>query len=185
MQETQEFTLQGGKYEMSIDNVLIPAQLLGDISINYEEGMRERSTQAGTIRTPSGTIETAEMTFTLFFPNADYLKNVFPENYNEPTGTAEGLTGNLIFGGSSCVAYNQHTFNIHPSCEANDANDWHFSATVNRTINPTFSGTDNVSFEITASMQYSDAIAGFLRFGTGDLTQESKWDVATQTTVAA
>lgn len=178
--------LEGGKYQMSIDNVLIPAELLGDIAVNYEEGTKERTTQMGTIRTPSGTVETAEMTFTLYLPNADYLQNIFPENYNEPTGTgAATRTGNLLFGGSSCVSYNAHTFNIHPMCESNDNNDWHFDAIVNRSFNPTLNGTDDVAFELTAQMQYSDALGAMLRFGTGDLTKNSKWDVTTQTTISA
>lgn len=178
--------LEGGKYEMSIDNVLLPADILGDITIQYTEGTKERTTQMGTIRTPAGTVDEASMTFVLYLPNIDYLKNVFPENYNQPTGTgASSRTGNLIFGGNSCQTYNTHVFNIHPMCESNDNNDWHFEATVNRDFNPTLNGTDDVSIEISANIANSDTIGGMLRLGTGDLTKTSKWDVTTQTTVSA
>lgn len=178
--------LEGGKYQMSVDNVLIPGDLLGDIAVQYTEAVKERTTQLGTIRTPAGTVEEASMTFTLFLPNIDYLKNIFPENYNEPTNTgANARTGNLVFGGNSCQTYNTHIFNIHPTCEANDNNDWHFEGTVNRDFNPTLNGTDDVSIELTVNMSNSEALGGMLRLGTGDLSQNSKWDPTTQATIAA
>lgn len=45
-------TLLGGKYELAIGANLIDAELLGDITPNFEEGMLEAETQAGTIRQP-------------------------------------------------------------------------------------------------------------------------------------
>lgn len=172
-------TLMGGKYEMSIGSVLIPAQLLGDISLNYEEGMLEAETQAGKRSVPSGKAETAEATFTLFLPNVDYLKTIYAEAYNEPNGNA---TGNVIFGGGSCSTRTPLPVNIHPVCEDNDDNDFHiYAGLVAMKFNPTLSTSDVVSIETTISMQPTDN--GYMRVGTGDLTQESHWDVATQTTV--
>lgn len=173
-------TLMGGKYEMSIGSVLIPAQLLGDISPNYEEGTLEAETQAGKRTIPSGKAETAELTFTLFLPNVDYLKNLWAEAYNEPEGNE---TGNVIFGGGSCSTRSPLPINIHPVCEKNDNNDVHiFAGLVAMKFNPTFSTGDVVSVETTISMQPTNE--GYMRLGTGDLTQESHYDVASQTTVA-
>lgn len=178
--------LEGGKYELSVDNVLIEPELLGDITVNYEEGVKERTTQIGTIRTPSGTVETAEATFVLYLPNIDYLKNIFPENYNAATGSGSATrTGNLKFGGSNCATYNAHIFNIHPTCEGNDNNDWHFSGVVNRNINPTLNGTDDVQVELTVQMQIDETTNAMLMLGTGDLTKTSKWDVTTKNWVSA
>lgn len=178
-------TIEGGKYQMSVDNVLLEAQLLGDISIQYTEGMKERETQIGTIRTPSGTVDTAEAKVTIYLPNIDYLKYIFPENYNAPTGSDDTLTGNLKFGGTGCTSYTSHTFNIHPSCETTDANDWHFDGIVSRDINPTLNGTEDLSIELTVQMQVNDDLSAMLLLGTGDLSQASQWDVTTQDWIAA
>ena len=174
-------TLMGGKYEMSIGATTIPAQLLGDISPNYEEGMMEADTQAGTRQIPSGKADTAELTFTVFLPSMDYLKVMFADMYNQPTDEAQ-KTGNVVFGGSSCSTRTPLPINIHPVCENTDDNDVHiFAGLVNATFNPTFSTGDAVNIEITVSMQPTDE--GYLRVGTGDLSQPSIWDATQQKTV--
>lgn len=173
-------TLMGGKFEMSIGNVLIPASLLGDISPNYEEGTLEAETQAGTRTQPSGKASTAELTFTLYLPSIDYLKTLWAEAYNEPTASAQ-KSGNIIFGGSSCSSRAPLPINIHPVCEESDDNDVHvFAGLVNMTFNPTFSTGDAVSIEATISMQPTED--GYMRIGTGDLSQPSYWDVTSQST---
>ena len=172
-------TLLGGKYELAIGSTLIPAQLLGDISPNYEEGTLEAETQAGKRTQPNGKAETAELTFTLFLPNMDYLKVLWADAYNEPTGTAEA--GNVIFGSNSCTTQTPLKINIHPVCEATDDNDIHvFAGLVNMTFNPTLSTSDAVQIEATITMQPTDN--GYLRVGTGDTTQPSYYDVTTQST---
>lgn len=174
--------LLGGKWEMSIGNVLIPAQLLGDITPNYEEGTLEAETQAGTRRQPSGKAETAELTFTMYLPSIDYLKVLWPAAYNEPTSAAQA-TGNIVFGGNTCSTTEPLPVNIHPVCENNDNNDIHiFAGLVNQSFNPTLSTSDAVAVETTITMQPTDG--GYFRLGTGDLSQPSHWDVTTQQTVA-
>lgn len=176
-------TLLGGKYEMSIGSVLIPAELLGDISPNYEEGTIEAETQAGTISMPSGKASTAELTFTLYLPSMDYLKNLWSEAYQAPTD-AKQQTGAIIFGSNSCTTREALPINIHAVCEELDDNDVHiFAGLVDMTFNPTFSTGDAVSIEATIHMQPTED--GYMRIGTGDLSQPSKWDVATQSTVPA
>lgn len=172
-------TIMAGKWEMSIGNVLIPAELLGELSITYEEGTSEADTQAGTIVTPSGKVDTAEATTTIFLPSFDYLKNIYSDLYNDGTGT--GNAGNVIFGSNTCQTQTPVEVNIHPVCEVNDNNDIHFSALIVHNFDLTLSTSDPVSVETTMYLQPTDT-AGRLRVGTGDLTQESYWDVATQST---
>lgn len=173
-------TLMGGKYEMSIGNTLIPAQLLGDITPNFEEGVLEASTQAGTRSQPSGKLDTAELTFTLYPESIDYLKVLWADAYNEPTDEDQP-TGNIIFGGSSCTTRTPLPINIHPVCETTDDNDIHiFAGVVKMVFNPTLSTGDAVSVEATISAQ--PTTNGYVRLGTGDLSQPSYWDVTTQTT---
>lgn len=173
-------TLMGGKYEMSIGATTIPASLLGDISPNYEEGTLEASTQAGTRTQPSGTADTAELTFTLYLPSIDYLKTLWADAYNAGTGTTQ-TSGNIIFGGGSCSTRAALPINIHPVCESNDNNDIHiFAGLVKMTFNPTLTSGEFVSIEATISMQPTEN--GYMRLGTGDLTQPSYWDATSQST---
>ena len=174
-------TLMGGKYEMSIGATLIPAQLLGDISPNYEEGTLEAATQAGTRKQPSGKADTAELTFTLYLPSMDYLKVLWADAYQQPTSALQ-KTGAVVFGSGSCSARQALPINIHPACEATDDNDIHiYAGIVAMKFNPTLSTSDAVSVEATIQMQ--PTANGYFRLGTGNLAAPSKWDVTTQTTV--
>ena len=173
--------LLAGKWEMSIGNTLIPAQLLGDISPNYEEGNVEAETQAGTRTQPSGKASTAELTFTLYVHSMDYLKVLWADAYSEPTDESQP-TGNITFGGRTCSTQTPLPINIHQVCEDTDDNDIHiFAGLVNQTFNPTLSTSDAVAVETTISMQPTEN--GYLRLGTGNLAAPSHWDVTTQSTV--
>lgn len=173
--------LKAGTYEMSIGNVLIPAELLGDISPNYDEATVSSDTQAGTRTTPLGKPSTAELTFTLFLPSIDYLKTLWNEAYS--AGTSPQTTGNIIFGNGSCQSRTPLPINIHMVCESTDDNDIHiYGGIVKQTFNPTLSGTEVLQIESTIYMQPTDN--GYIRLGTGDLTQVSHYDVASQSTVA-
>lgn len=175
-------TLQAGTYEMSIGDVLIPAELLGDISPNYDEATAEASTQAGTRTIPLGKPATAELTFTLFLPSIDYLKTLWDEAYNAPTGASQ-TTGNVIFGNGSCATRTPLPINIHNVCEDTDDNDIHiFGGIVKQTFNPTLSAGEVLTVESTIYMQPTED--GYIRLGTGDLSKPSHWDTTTQATVA-
>lgn len=172
-------TLLGGKYELAIGATLIPAELLGDITVNYEEGTMEASTQAGTRRQPSGKADTAEVTFTLFLPSMDYLKVLFADAYKAGTGKSGGQ---IVFGSGSCSTPTPLPINIHPVCDSTDDNDIHiFAGLIDMKFNPTLSTSDTLSIESTINMQPTDN--GYLRIGTGDTTAPSHYDVATQKTV--
>lgn len=179
--EYMDETLMAGKWEMSIGNTLISAKLLGDITPNYAEGTVEAKTQAGTRKQPSGKAETAELAFTVYLPNLDYLKVLWADAYQKPTAEAQ-KTGAIVFGSNSCSMRKALPVNIHPVCEKTDDNDIHiFAGLVNMSFNPTLSTTDAVSIEATLQMQPTDN--GYLRVGTGDLAKPSKWDVTTQKTI--
>lgn len=171
-------TIMAGKWEMSIGSVLIPDKLLGELQISYEEGTSEADTQAGKIVIPSGKVETAEATTTIYLPSFDYLKNIYSDVYNAGTGD---LAGNVIFGSNSCQTQTPVEVNIHPVCESTDKNDIHFSALIVHKFDLTLSTSDPVSIETTMYLQPTEG-NGRLRVGTGDLTQESYYDVSTQST---
>lgn len=180
------FDLLAGNYELSVGNITIPASLLGDLNPDYEEGELSAETQAGTITTGSGKPETSQFTFTLYLPRTNamqYLAVLWPGAYNAPTAEAQ-KTGNLEFGSSACQAREPVAYHIHNLCDTTDDNDIHIPAGVARMIfNPTLSTSEAVSLEITVSMQ-PDENGKRIRFGTGDLSQPSRYDPTTGTTVA-
>ncbi len=173
-----------GNYELTIGDTTIPAQLLGDISPNYEEGELSVETQGGTITKPSGKPTTSQLTFTLFLPQQNapkYLGVIWPEAYHEPSG--EQKSGNIIFGSAACVQRTPQPMNIHSVCETTDDNDIYIYAAVSKIVfNPTLATSEAASFEVTVYMQ-PDENGNIMRYGTGDLTQPSKYDPTTQKTV--
>ena len=164
-------TLLGGKNEMSIGKVLIPAELLGDISPNYEEGMMEAETQAGTRRQPSGKASTAEITFTLFLDSMDRLKQIFDIADADP----------IVFGGGNCKTKTPRPINIHPVCDGDDGkNDIHvYAGLVSTVFNPTLSTSDALQVECTIQMQ--PTANGYMLVGYPDPATPQYWDVATGT----
>lgn len=174
-------SLKAGTYEVAIGDVLVPAELLGDITVNYDEATTEASTQAGTRVVPLGKPATAEATLTMYLPSVDYLKNLWQEAYNSPSGAQ--LTGNIIFGDGSCQTRTGLPINIHNVCEKTDDNDIHiFAGIVKQTFNPTLSAGEVLQIETTIYMQPTSN--GYIRIGTGDLTAVSHYDVASESTVA-
>lgn len=183
--QNSAFNLLAGNWELAIGDTLIPAQLLGDMSPNYEEGEISAETQAGTVTTPNGKPETAEFTFNMFLPAenaATYLGQIWPEAFNAPTAEAQ-KSGNLTFGARACQSRTPRPYNIHNVCATTDDNDIYIPAGLAKiAFNPTLSTSDAVSVEVTVYMQPDENGERF-RFGTGDLSQPSKYDVTTQKTV--
>lgn len=173
-------TLTAGNWEMAVGATVIPAELLGDITVDYEEGTVERSTQAGNFSEPSYKTDTATATFTLFLPNMDYLQVLYADAYS--AGTSPQKTGNIIFGTSECTTRTPLPINIHHTCSETDDDDIHiFAGIIRHVFNNTLSSTDAVQLECEILMQKTDD--GVIRFGTGNLTAASRWDATTQTTV--
>jgi len=170
-------TVLGGPAEISIGVNTIPAELLSEINVELTGGTRERTTLGGTFTRPSGTFETAQATFTMYLPNMDYLKNIFPSLYNAPT--APQLTGNLVFSSDTCVSANGQKVNIHFSCETTDDNDvYMYNGAVNLNFNPTYSSGDDLTIEVTIYAN-PDQAGNIVRVGTGDLAKKSIYDPAT------
>ena len=118
----------------------------------------EADTQAGTRTQPSGMAETSELTFNLYLPSMDYLKVVFADAYQAPSGDLQS-TGAVIFGGSGCTTQKTLPINLHPTCETTDDNDIFIPAgLVAMRFNPTLSTSDLLSFEGTIYAQPSENV---------------------------
>jgi len=170
----------GGKAEVAINNVIIPASVLSEIAVEFTEGTRERTTLGGKFTRPSGSLESAQARFTMFLPSMDYLKNIFPDRYNAPTGNT---VGNIIINSDTCVETTAGPVNIHYVCEDNDANDIYiYNGLALLNFNGTYTASDDLTVEVTIFAQ-PDGSGNVARLGTGDLTQESVYDEVTETTV--
>ncbi|UNQ40948.1 hypothetical protein MPC38_06770 [Prescottella equi] len=170
-----------GPAEVAINGKVIPPTMLSEIVAEFVEGMRERTTLGGKFSRPSGVLDTAELRFTLYLPNMDYLKNIFPNRYNAPTSPQ--LTGNVILNPTDSATTEAGPVNVHWTGKATDDDDifiyngealLNFSATIN--------ADDAVSIEVKVLAQ-PDENGNVARLGTGDLTKASKWDAATEATV--
>lgn len=176
-------TVLGGAAEVAINGITIPASLLSEVSVEFTEGTRERETLGGTFTKPSGVLETAQAMFTLYLPSMDYLKNIFPGRYNAPSG--EQATGNVIFNSDTCVSTEAGPVNIHYTCEPLDNNDVHiYSGLAQLNFNPTYNASDDLTIEVTIFAQ-PDEDGNVARMGTGDLTEDSYYDAATEETVVS
>lgn len=172
------FNLLAGNYELAVGNIVIPPQLLGDLNPNYEEGQISAETQGGVVTQPSGKAETSEFTFTLFLPRENamrYIGVIFPDLYKAPTSETQ-KSGNITVSTQACKTRTPVVMNIHNSCDTTDDNDIFIPAAMARfNFSPNLSATDAASIEITVDMQ-PDENGDRFRFGTGDLSQPSRWD---------
>lgn len=176
----QPNTVLGGPAEIAMNGTVIPAYLLSEVSTDLTMGTRERETLGGTFTKPSGTYETAQATFTMFLPNMDYLKNIFPGQYNAPSGSTYG---NVILNANMCATTVAGPVNIHYTCSTNDDDDVYFyNAMAALNFNGTYNATDDLTIEVTLYAN-PDEDGNVVRLGTGDLTQESIYDPTTETTV--
>ena len=177
---TETKTLLAGNYEVSVGSVLLPTELLGDITVTYTEGTIEVQTQAGTRRQGTGKVSDANVAFDLYLPSMDYLGVVFPDNYTAKSADGDG--GRTKFGGGACSTPTALPVNIHPICEKTDKNDIHiFAGIVRKDATMTLATSDAVSIPITIDAQPTDE--GVIDFGSQDPTQLTRWDAATQSTV--
>nr|DAK93758.1 MAG TPA: hypothetical protein [Caudoviricetes sp.] len=160
--------LLAGKWEMTVGKVLFPAELLGDITVNYGEGTLEAETQAGTRKQPSGKASDAEITFTLFLPSLDYVKKAFDVADTDP----------MIFGGGNCKGSTPQPIHIHQLCAGKDAkDDFHvYAGLIERKFNPTLSTSDAAQIELTVQMQ--PTTDGYLLLGYPDPKTPQYWDVS-------
>lgn len=176
-------TVLGGPAEVSLNGITIPASLLSEVSVEFTEGTRERTTLGGTFTKPSGVLETAQAMFTLYLPSMDYLKNIFPSRYNAPSGEQD--TGNVIFNSDTCVTTDAGPVNIHYTCEPLDNDDIHiYAGLAQLNFNPTYNASDDLTIEVTIFAQ-PDEDGNVARMGTGNLTQDSYYNGTTGLTVVS
>lgn len=172
----------GGLAEVAINGKILPAELLSEVSVELTEATRERKTLAGTFTSPSGTLDTAMATFTIYLPSIDYLKNIFPSRYNAPT--APETSGNIIWNTQDCSEVETGPVNIHFTCEPTDKNDVYFyQGAAQLNFNPTYTAEDDISIEVTVHAQ-PDVNGNVYRLGTGSLTALSHFDAVTGVTVS-
>ena len=175
----------GGAAEVAINEQLIPAELLSEVSVEFTEATRETETLAGTFTQPTGMLETAQATFTMFLPSMDYLKVLFPGLYNAGSGERVGQ-GNVILNTGECLSVENTPVNIHYVCDgANDKNDvFIYNGRVQMNMALTYSTGDSMSVEVTVFAQPDDD-GNVARFGSGNLTEDSYFDYTTMQTVVS
>jgi len=173
----------GGAAEVAINEVLIPASLLSEVSVELTEGTRDTETLAGKFTQPTGMIDTAQVTFTLFLPSMDYLKVIFPDLYNAGSGERVG-EGNVIINTEDCLEITNTPMNIHYVCDgANDKNDvFIYNGRVQVSLPVTFNNSDTLSVEVMVYAQ-PDESGNVARFGSGNLSQDSYFRASDMTTV--
>lgn len=168
----------GGSADLALGTAVIPADLLGDITPSFTEGERSSDTLGGNRTAPSGRYDEATLTFTLFVPSFDYLKNIWPDRYNAAAGAS---AGNLVFGAGSCATKTPVVANIHYTCDDDSRNDTHiYKVLVAANWNPTHNATDGLSVEVKLYAQPNSS-KNYFQLGSGDLTQNTLWNAATQT----
>lgn len=170
-----------GKVDVSLNGVTIPAQFISDEGVvtTLTETVREIPTMAGTIRVPTGIYEEANSVFNVVLPNMNYLKNIFPDLYTASSDRPT-VAGRVAFGGDDCVARTNTPLVIHYTCQANSDNDVYLpNGAVTASVELTQNASDPVVVAVTVQAQPDDD-GVFAYLGTGDLTQPSLWNAATE-----
>ena len=175
----------GGAAEVAINENLIPAELLSEVSVEFTEGTRDTETLAGKFTQPTGMLDTAQATFTMFLPSMDYLHVIFPGLYNAGSGERVNQ-GNVILNTGDCLTMDNTPVNIHYVCDgASDTNDvFIYSGRVQLNLALTMNNSDSLSVEVTVFAQPDDS-GNVARFGSGNLTSDSYFDYATMQTVVS
>lgn len=175
----------GGKVDVSLNGVTIPAQYLSDegVTTTITEGTREVPTMAGNFSQPSGTIDEAMAVFNVTLPNMFYLKNIFPDQF-EASSDRPTVAGRTKFGSNTCEIRENTPVVVHYTCDPNSDNDVYIpNGAVQANVELTQNANDPVTVAITVHAQPSeveghDGAVAFL--GTGDLTEPSLWNATTE-----
>ena len=178
-------TYLGGKVDVSLNGVRIPAQFIGEeVTTTLTEGTREITTMAGTTTQPSGTYEEATVVFSVVLPNMNYLKNIFPDLYTASTDRPT-VAGQTVFGGDTCSTRDNTPVVVHYTCDANSDNDIFIpNGAVMASLELTQNASDAVSVEVTVNAQPNEdediaPLGAIAILGTGSLTDETIWDATT------
>ncbi|MDO4527117.1 MAG: hypothetical protein Q4B87_03450 [Candidatus Saccharibacteria bacterium] len=173
-------TYLGGSVEMAIGTTVIEAPFLGTLTPNFVEGTRSTTSQAGVITQPSGLMQTAQLDGNYILPSMDALKALYSELYEEPL--TEGVMGRIRVGGGTCKTKSSKVVNVHFVCDDDSSNDLHiYAGLVQLNLNFTYDAENNIVVPFTIFAQPTEN--GYSTFGSGDLSQRTLWDAATQTWV--
>ena len=176
-----DYGSKSGPVEIAMNGVWIPAAAIQSASPDITPKTITVPSLSGSYEKPSGTFETSQLTFTLNLPGMDYLKNIVPSLYNEPT--APQAKGNVIVGGQTCLSAEGVPVVVHYVCDDTDDDDLTFlNAFVTFAYNGEYNEDDPLTVEVQA-YGTPDANGNRVRFGTGDLTAVSEWDATTSETV--
>lgn len=170
-------TYMGGKVDVSLNGVTIPAQYLSDegATTTLTEGTREIPTMAGTFKQASGTYDEAMIVFNVTLPSMNYLKNIFPDMYTASSDRPT-LAGRVAFGGEDCTVRENTPVVVHYTCDENSDNDVYVpNGAVQASIELVQNASDPVTIEVTVNAQPDDdGVIAYL--GTGDLTEPTLWN---------
>lgn len=173
----------GGKVDVSLNGVTLPAEYLSDegVTTTITEGTREVPTMAGTFSQPSGLLDEAMMAFVVTLPNMNYLKNIFPDMYQASVDRPT-VAGRVTFGGDSCNVRANTPVVAHYTCDPNSDNDVYVpNGSVQASIELVQNANDPVTVSITVYAQPSDDHDGAqVLMGTGDLTEPTLWNPVTE-----
>lgn len=170
----------GGKVDVSLNKITIPAHLLSDegAATTLTEGTREIPTMAGKFTQPSGTYEEATCVFTVVLPNMDYLKNIFPDLYE--AGTGEQDKGRVVFGGNTCTVRENTPVVVHYSCAENSDDDVYIpNGAVQASVELTQNASDPVTVSVTVNA-HPDEDGVIAQLGAGSLTEKTLWNPQTE-----
>lgn len=178
-------TYLGGKVDVSLNGVTIPAQYISDegVTTTLTEGSREVATMAGTFTQSSGTYDEANVVFNVVLPSMNYLKHIFPDLYTAAVDRPDEA-GQVDFGGDSCTARQNTPLVVHYSCLENSDNDVFIpNGAVVASVELTQNATDPVTVAVTVNAQPNEdtnlgPLGLIARLGTGSLTEPTVWDAA-------
>lgn len=104
----------GGQLSIDIDDVTIPAFMLGSISANVAQVLRTSERLSGTTTTPSNQLDNPSYDVT-FYPNewAD-LQYFMPDNYEGTPGTSDGA---FVMGSQTCDLPDPVEVVLHYDCD--------------------------------------------------------------------
>jgi hypothetical protein len=176
-----------GAAEVCIDGELFSCDKFENITVEFSQDETEIESLCGIVdvhkKVPKVTV-----TATFLKSNVDILSKLFPEYANASAGSAYG---NLLVGSQTCAGSSTGVeLNIHNICDVDDSQDVHlFNAKPSLNFSLEYNIDDPRKAEVTWTglpAPATSANAGLIfRIGTGDLTQDSVYDCATQATVPA
>jgi len=179
-------TYMGGKVDVSLNEITIPAQYISDegVTTTLTEGTREVATMAGTFTQASGTYEESTVVFNVVLPNMNYVKNIFPSLYTASVDRPT-VAGQTVFGGDDCTTRENTPLVVHYTCDENSDNDVFIpNGAVVASLELVQNATDPVTVAVTVNAQPNEdedlaPLGAIAILGTGSLDEPTLWNAST------